>query len=306
MSLALAKRASLAAAAIAALLALPRAARADQSVLVLQFGGEPSASAAVLSKEMAQVVRSAGSEVSEASREDVVTLAGCADASDECLRQALATLDAREVVTGEVRASGSGVEVDLRIISAEGEPRARTIALAGATPQAHVAGFRPEAEAFWKGEPSPAEAAAQAAAAQPAAPPAGADLSRQDDQDRAEFSASRVEPWAWGVAGGGVGLMAVGAILLVAADGKQSDVDDASTDSVDDFEELVDLEESGRRYARWGNVSLLVGGIAAVAGGFLIYRQGTRPESESSSPQVTVAPSPGDGVGAALLVRGGF
>ncbi len=305
MSPALAKRAPLAAAAIAALVALPRAALADQAVLVLQFGGEPSASAAVLSKEMAQVVRSAGSEVSEASREDVVTLAGCADASDDCLRQALATLDARQVVTGEVRASNGGVEVDLRIISAEGEPRTRTIPLAGATPQAQVAGFRPEAQAFWKGEPSPAEEAAAAAAA-PAPPPPAADLSRQDDRERAAFSASRVEPWAWGIAGGGVGLMAVGAVLLVAAEGKQSEVDDASTDSVEDFEELVDLEESGRRYARWGNVSMLVGGIAAVAGGFLIYRQGTRARDESSSPEVTVAPSPGDGVGAALLVRGGF
>lgn len=305
MSLALAKRAPLAAAAFTALLALPRVARADQAVLVLQFSGEPSASAAVLSKEMVQVVRSAGNEVSEASREDVVTLAGCADASDECLRQALATLDAREVVTGEVRASGGGVEVDLRVVSAEGEPRARTIALAGATPEAQVGRFRAEAEAFWKGEPSPAEAEA-AAAAQPPAPPPGADLSRPDDRGRADFSASRVEPWAWGIAGGGVGLMAVGAILLVAADGKQSDVDDASTDSVEDFEELVDLEESGRRYARWGNLSLLVGGIAAVAGGFLIYRQGTRPDAEGSSPEVTVAPSPGEGLGAALLVRGGF
>jgi hypothetical protein len=306
MSLALAKRARLAATAIAVVVALPRAARADQPVLVLQFSGEPSASAAVLSKEMAQVVRSAGGEVSEASREDVVTLAGCADASDDCLRQALTTLDAREVVTGEVRASGSGVEVDLRIVSVEGEPRARTVALAGATPEAQVGRFRTEAEAFWKGEPSPAEEAAAAAAQQPAPPPPGADLSRESDQERASFSASRVEPWAWGVAGGGVGLVALGAIFLVAADGKQSEVDDASTDSVEDFEELVSLEESGRRYARWGNVSILVGGIAAVAGGFLIYRQGTRPDAEGSSPEITVAPSAGDGVGAALLLRGGF
>jgi hypothetical protein len=300
-------RAPLAAAAFAALLlTLPRPARADQPVLVLQFSGEPAASATALSKRMAEVVRAAGNEVTEASREDALTLAGCADPSDECLRQALGVLEASEVVTGEVRASGSGVEVELRAVSPAGEPRTRTVALAGAAPEQQAAEFAPEAEAFWKNQPSPAEAAA-AAASVPAEPPPGADLSRDEDGGaRSGFSAARVEPWAWGVAGGGAGLMAVGAVLLLAAEGKQGDVDDAATDSVDDLEELVELEESGRRYARWGNVFVLVGGIAAIAGGVLVYRQGTSGDSEPASPQITVAPSAGEGVGAALILRGGF
>ncbi|HEU5057762.1 MAG TPA: hypothetical protein VFU21_14625 [Kofleriaceae bacterium] len=296
--------ARLVAAAIAAVLfAAPRVAGAEQPVLVLQFSGEPAPSAAALSKRMAEAVRASGREVTEASREDVFTLAGCAEASDECLRQALGTLEAREVVTGEVRAAGSGVEVELRAVARDGEPRARTVAVPGATPTEQVAAFGPEADAFWNGQPSPAEAAA---AAEPAQPPPGADLSRPDDGGRAGFSASRVEPWAWGIAGGGAGLMAVGAVLLLAAEGKQSDVDDAPTDTVSDLEALVELEESGRRYARWGNVCILVGGIAAIAGGVLVYRQGTRAEEEAASPQITLTPSPGDGVGAALVVRGGF
>ena len=296
---------SLAIVLAALLFGLPRLARADQPVLVLQFSGEPAASAAALSKRMAEVVRASGSEVTEASREDVLTLAGCADPTDECLRQALGVLEVREAVTGEVRASGSGVEVELRAVSPAGEPRTRTIALAGAAPEEQAGAFAPEAEAFWNNEPSPAEAAA--AASVPAEPPPGADLSRRDDGDaRSSFSAARVEPWAWGIAGSGAGLMAVGAVLLLAAEGKQGDVDDAPTDSVEDLEELVELEESGRRYARWGNVFVLVGGVAAIAGGFLIYRQGTRGESEAASPRITVSPSAGEGVGAALVVRGGF
>jgi hypothetical protein len=299
-------RAPLVAAVLAAAVltvAAPRAARADQPVLVLRFSGEPAATAAALSKRMAEAVRASGSEVTEASREDVVTLAGCADPSDECLRQALAVLEVREAITGELRASDGRMEVELRAVSATGEPRTRTVVLAGATPGEQAAQFGPEAEAFWKDEPSPAEAAA---AAQPAEPPPGADLTPTDDGGGSGFSAARVEPWAWGVAGGGVGLMAVGAVLLFAAEGKQGDVDDAPTDSVEDLEELVELEESGRRYARWGNVCILAGGIAAIAGGFLIYRQGSRGGSEPASPQITVAPSAGEGVGAALVVRGGF
>jgi len=288
------------------LAAAPRTALAEQPVLVLQFSGEPAASASALSKEMAGAIRASGSQVNEATREDVLTLAGCAEPSDDCLQQALGMLEVRAAVTGEVRPSRGGVEVELRAVTPDGEPRARTVALAGATPAEQAKAFRPEAEAFWRDEPSPAAAAA---AAEPAAgPPAGADLSGSTETDEAHFSASRVQPYAWAIAGGGAGLMAVGVVLLLAADGKQGDVDEAATDTVDDLEELVDLEESGRRYARWGNVSLIVGGLAAIAGGVLIYRQGRDDggASESSSPQVTLAPSAGEGLGAAILVRGGF
>lgn len=280
--------------------ALPRAARAEQPVLVLQFSGEPADSAAALSKSMAEAVRASGSEVNEAVREDVLTLAGCAEPSDDCLRQALGMLEVREAITGDVHPAGGGVSVELRAISPEGEPRTRTVELHGASADEQAREFAPEAEAFWKNEPSPAEAAVS----QPAQPaPAGADLSKQGDAgEGAGFSASRVKPWAWGVAGGGAGLVAIGSVLLVASQNKQGEVDDAPTDSVEDLEHLADLEASGRRYARWGNLCVLTGAAAIVAGGFFIWKQGRTAESE-----VTVAPSAGDaGLGAALLVRGRF
>jgi hypothetical protein len=286
-----------------ALIAVPRAALAEQPILVLEFSGEPPATAAALTTSMAEAVRASGSEVNEASREDVVTLAGCAEASDDCLRQALGMLEVQAAVTGEVHASGGGVSVELRAISAEGEPRTRTVVLSGASPDEQARQFRPQAEAFWKNEPAPAEAAPEPAA--PAEPAAGADLSKGTG---ASFSASRVEPYAWAIAGTGAGLIAVGSILLVAAQNKQGEVDDAPTDTVEDLDHLADLESSGRRYARWGNVCVLVGGAAAIAGGFLIYRQGRASGEESSDgPQISVAPSAGDGgVGAAILFRGGF
>src|SRR6185503_3328539 len=147
-------------------------------------------------------------------------------------------------------------------------------------------------------EPSPAEAAAAEPA--PAQPPPGADLSKSSEPE-ASFSASRVKPWAWAVAGSGVGLVAVGSLLLIASQSKQGEVDDAPTDTVDDLEHLADLEASGRRDARWGNLCVVVGGVAALAGGFFIWRQGRTVSSE-----VTVVPDAGDGVGASLLVRGRF
>lgn len=294
-----APRLSLFAVCLAALAGAPRTARAEQPVLVLQFSGEPADSAAALSKAMAEAVRASGSEVNEASREDVFTLAGCAEPSDDCLRQALGMLEVREAVTGEVQASGGGVSVELRAVSADGAPRVRTVELRAGSAEEQARQFAPEAEAFWRNEPSPAGSAA----AQPAAggTAAGADLSRGPEPG-ASFSAGRVKPWAWAVAGTGAGLIAVGSILLVASQSKQSEVDDAPTDTVEDLEHLADLEASGRSYARWGNLCVVIGGAAAVAGGILIWRQG-----RSAGGEVTVAPAAADGgVGAGLLVRGTF
>jgi hypothetical protein len=280
-------------------LAASREAHAGQPVLVLEFGGEPADSAAALSKAMAGAVRASGGEAKEASREDVLTLAGCGEPSDDCLRQALGVLDAHDAVTGDVKPTGGGVSVELRAISATGEPRTRTVELHGASAAEQARAFAPEAEAFWNDQPSPAESAA--AQAPPETP--AADLSQTSESEpAASFSAGRVKPWAWAIAGSGAGLVAVGAVLLVASHSKQGEVDDAPTDTVEDLEHLADLEASGRRYARWGNVLVLVGGVGAAVGGYLVWRQGRTADAE-----VTVTPSAGDGgVGAAVLVRGRF
>lgn len=289
-------------------LAVPSAARGEKPVLVLAFGGEPAGAhadaPAALTRVMAEAIRESGREVSEANSEDVLTLAGCGEPSDDCLRQALGTLEADAAVTGEVRAADGGVAVELRAITASDPPRTRTVQLRGAATADLAGQFRGEAVAFWRDEQSPAEAAA-AAPPEPPTPPPGADLSGGADDTGPSFSASRVQPYAWAIAGTGAGLMVVGSILLLAADGKQDEVDEAPTDTVEQLEHLHDLEESGRSYARWGNVSLVLGGVAAIAGGVLIFKQGRDGGSEAST-RVTVTPSAGDGLGAALLLRGGF
>jgi len=304
----------------AALILAPAASRAQlegegQPVLVVAFTGEvaePHAGAPErLTAVMAEVIRATGAEVTVAPRGDVLTLAGCAEPSDDCLHQALGLLQVQAVVLGEVSSTGeSGAAIDLRVIAAEGEPRSRSVVVGGTSAEELDARFRPEAEAFWSGEPSPAEAALTTLPGgepAPGEPAAGADLTAT--APARSFSASAVEPYAWAVAGSGAGLLLVGGLMLMAADGKQAEVDDAPTDTVADLEALVELEESGRRYARWGSTFAVVGAVAATVGVVLVIRQGLSAgggqPAEQGPGEVTLAPTAGpSGVGFTVTVRG--
>ena len=282
-----------------------RAVADEGQVLVIEFSGEGDVgdAPARFTKEMADALRESGAEVTVAPREDALSLAGCTDTSDECLRQALGVLGAQRVVVGAVRSDGDGsYEVGVRIIAAEEEPRARAITVRGKSPEEAAPAFKTQSGAFWRGEEPPA-AEPEPATEEPEPAPeptTPAEVEPEPERGRAPFSASKVEPWGWAVAGGGVGLMAVGGVFLLAAKGKQSDVDDAPTDTVEDLQALEDMESSGKRYARFGSAFVVVGAVAAIVGGVFVYRQGTRPD-EAEEPTVTLAPMLAPGVGGLTL-----
>lgn len=284
----------------------PATARAqDAQVVVVEFSGTLEGGLADapkrLTETMTAVVNESGTAANQASRDDVLGLAGCADTGDECMKQAVGMLGAKQVVVGEVAATGDGqVEVVVRVISADEEPRHGRLVLSGSTTDEIESSFRTGVTAFWRGEPPPETAP-------PEPPPAPAEPDKVESEPaRSSFSAGAVRPYSWAIAGTGVGMLVIGGLLLVAANGKQGEVDDAPTESPEDFEALVELEDSGRRYARWGNTLVVVGGVAAIVGGVLIWRQGTRRRSEAAPMPMTLAPTllP-DAVGLTLTVRTG-
>jgi hypothetical protein len=307
-------RAHATALAIAVVAAVPAPARAqgevppDQRVLVVALTGEASGPHAGLperlSGSLAGVIGQSGAQVTRASIDDVLGLAGCGEASDECLQQALDILEVGRVVLGEVDASSGQVQVRLRLIAAGRPARSRTLSLTGGDQAALDRQFRAAAAAFWRdpdGAPTPADAAAASPAGRAA--PAVTTSSAAPGEARARFSARRVSRLAWGIAGGGAGVAAVGGLLLVAAANKQGQVDDAPTASAQDLERLVELERSGRNYSRWGSALLVVGAVTAGAGGAFIFKQGSeasRDEEASAPPGSSLALLP------SLVTRGGL
>ncbi len=325
-----AARASAAVAAAALLLvaspALAQDGQARPPVVLASFAGQLPGDLAALPERltgaMADIVRDAGSKVTRAPLGDLLAVAGCAEASDDCLQQARALLEVGRVVAGDVEPAGSGrVRVSLRLIAARQKARRRALLLAGGNAAALEADFRARAAAFWR-DPDAASATsrspkrpsglAPASASDTSAasdtPAGGADLVASGDAPEAGFSARRVDPLAWGVAGGGAGLAVVGGLLLLVAADKQDQVNDAPTETAADLDALVELEESGRTYARWGSVLTVVGAVTAAAGAALVFKQGSEAARDDGATggALTLSPSlfPG-GAGAVLTWRAG-
>jgi hypothetical protein len=298
---------TIAVAASAALLLTPAgaaSARGSKRVLVVALTGELPGDLAGLPEHLttalADVIQDSGRVVTRAALDDVLALAGCGEASAECLQNALAILEVGSLVTGEVEPSGSGeIRVSLRLVT-DGQPmRSRSFQLGG--DQATLeSGFRARAGAFWR-DPDAAEPPASEPP-RPAPAPAREkpDLIVAPPPAEARFSARRVDGLTWAITGGGVGLTLVGGLLLAAASAKQDEVDAAPTDTAEDLEALVDLEATGRSYARWGTGVLVVGALATVAGVALVVKQGTEREPAAARPR---APGPTITLSPMLLER---
>jgi hypothetical protein len=278
-------------------------------ILVIPLGGEISGNLKEAPERLTQVlteqVRETGAVpvASQVDRADIAAVTGCPAESRECFDLIATTVDVNEVVFGTVlpAESGTGIDVTLTSIRPNELPMQRRFHLEANTPDAAEEEFAPKALAFLlRQEEEPA--AAEVDLTVPPPPPP----EKKQQQDMSRFSFRRVKPYSWGIAGGGLALLATGTYLLLKAGDKQDEVDNARVDTVTDMERLKDLEEDGKRLTAWGNGCLIAGAAIAVAGAALIAKQAsTRPE-DSPRP-VTVSPvAVRGGAGIAVTMRGHF
>lgn len=279
----------------------PAHAQDEEVALVIDFTGEVDGYdglAEQLAAAMNETISATGTRVSPAPVEDVLTLAGCADTSDECMRQALTVFEAQYIVLGRVEAGPDGKPVAVvRVVPAEGEPREQSVPLAATTSEEAASEFRGQAEAVWRGEP------VAVLEPEPIEQPTEEPVTAFPGPEGKSFRFGRVANYSWAIAGGGAGLLILGGVMLGVASGKQGDVDNAPTETREDLEALVELEDSGRRYARFGSAFAVIGGAALVTGGVLIFLQGR--DASRDEPDMTVEPlvPEDDGLGATWGVQ---
>lgn len=281
-------------------LLVPNAALADGGpTLVASFQGDDPAVAKKLTAVMSEAAKGGGGAVSESSLDDVLALAGCASPPEQsCLAAAPAMLEVDRLVVGRVETRGDETIVHLTLVGGDGTTQEREVALRG-DGDAQAEAFERHAAAFLAGEPPPADEVA----APPVVPPPAEVVAEApaDEAPAVGFSFDRVEPWTWGVVGGGAGLMLIGALLLNSASGVQDEVDAAPTDTAADLDRLADLEDEGRSKTRWGNLTLLVGTAAVATGAYFVVRQGRAGERP-----VRVVPTAVEGGAGVSLVIGGL
>jgi hypothetical protein len=223
-----------------------------------------------MAKDLADVVRPRAKSVriSEASASDVVLLAGCEGVTPECLRGSLESLQA-----------------DMWLVVQEDGPIVKVTAVDGSD----VAETPIDPQ-----DPAAKQKLDEAAGGPPAPVATEAEEVPTEDSggNGTTFDMGRVGKPAWILLAVGGGMTVFGLTLHLIANGKQDDVDAAPIDTVADFENLRDLEDSGKSYRRWGNVFTVSGVAVGLAGvGLGLYQA----LSSDDEPAVQIAPT-GNGV----------
>jgi hypothetical protein len=289
----------------------PAMAQGSSEVLVIPLGGSvPGVSTERLDAALADAGRRAGArvEVAQVSRDDIFALAGCHSETPACLRRVRDTLDVDAVVVGSVEPTEGGARVTL-LLAERNRPANRVTYDLSGDPKAMEAELADKATGlFAHGDPDDPSTTGDDPGATGDDPGAAGDdpgaRAIVDDDSRPDggrwnrppyrFEAGEVEPWAWGLAGGGGGAIVLGLVFYSIAGSRQDAVDQAPSMTVEDLERLQRLERSGRRFTTLGNTFTLLGLGALATGTVFVLRQGlVREESPGLSVEPLALPGGG-------------
>ena len=266
-----------------------------QKVIVVPLGGTvPNVSSSVTAKMSEHVLSAmkdagANARMAQSSLEDLLMLNGCTFEQDACLRNVAGTLGVDAMFVGEISGTDdSDTHLTLRRIPRKGDADTHEIALTATDEDALVEELAKEVGELY---PPPAPA--------PVDPPPE---EKRDDiitpppvggENGGGFSLGNVKTYTWVVTGAGVMAAAAGGVFLISASGKQSDIDDHPTTTLDDLKALQELEDDARTQFLVGDVLLIAGAVTAAVGVGLIVVQG---RGRTEERQVVVSP---------MITRGG-
>lgn len=320
---------------LSVVLAAQAAATADpRHILVLKSDGNAGTDArTAVDAQVLKLARSLGGnvEAGEVSFTDATTMVGCSPSESSCKDQVLDTLGVDEIVITTVdKAPGGALKITVRRTAKTGMPSEQTTTVpAGQAPDARltsdVGPMFGAAPAAAPEKPSDASIGATLGATAAGAsvetphpetpPPARVDTPpppapapetvtaapnnqvTTSPEDRVDHR--RLELTGMAVGGG---LVVLSFIMWAEAASTQSDIDAAPTKSVNDFQNLEDLETQADTYAGLGNL-MFVGGLA-VAGVSTYFWW--RDRKAGSTQQARIAPAVFDhGAGITLSFGGG-
>lgn len=275
-----------AAAALLVALAVGTASAAPRKILVLQVEGttdEPTrtrltASVVRLSRVLDGTVQSGDTTFS-----DTAAAVGCDAASPACAEVVRTTLGVDELVYGTATAEGGGTVLVVRRVAGNSAPREVTVTLAPREPPERA---EPSLLALFSTAPiTPAGSETPAPVPPEATPAPLVDTPSRSRRDR---------NWGIAAATGGATMFLIGLAMWSSASSLQADIDNADTDSYQDFQRLREIEDKASSRA-WGGNLLVLGGLALGGyGGWLIYK-------DRKAQRAMVTPVPIEGGAAVTL-----
>jgi hypothetical protein len=256
------------------------------------------------SRAVSRVAAVGGSNVLDAdvSLEDAAALVGCAPKAGGCLDEIAQSLGVEEIVFGHIEEGADGAVSVSLTYHRIGDTVERTFEVAAGDVANQARQVARETAALLSGHETPPPAEPDPAPTPPptAAPvPPVVESPPVRDQPGARGG---VRARSWITLGAGVALSGAGAVFYARARGRQADIDDAATETPDDFRRLVDLEDEADRYAMIGNALVIAGGAVLITGAVLVVLDRRSSPPERRATKVSVVPYTG-GAGVFLTME---
>ncbi|HUH01642.1 MAG TPA: hypothetical protein VML75_06580 [Kofleriaceae bacterium] len=250
------------------------------------------------SRAVSRVAAVGGSEVLDAdvSLEDAAALVGCMPKEGGCLDEIAQSLGVEEILFGRLEpAAGGAVRVSLTYHRL-GDTVERSFEVAAGDVANQARQVARETASLLSGhetpppvEPDPTPTPVPTPVTDPVPTPVVAPPPEGDQPG----ALGRVRARSWIALGAGVALSGAGALFYTRARSGQAEIDDAPTETPDDFRRLVDLEADADRDAMIGNALVIAGGAALITGAVLAVLDSRSSRAERRSSSVRVVPTTG-------------
>lgn len=244
------------------------------------------------------IARVLHADLSTVSLDDAAGLLACEPREIECLEAVARSLQATRIAYGSLRTTPDGVEVTLVWLDKNGR-HDHAFALAGNTTDELVSDLVDQARELFDGKKK---------SKQPSQglentfnPPSRTEQTEPPPITDKPAATGGPTKGTWGILITGVAVTTIGAGFLVAANSLRDDVSSAPTETSDDFDHLLALENAGRLRTQIGAGLMIAGGLTTVVGVARMILQKQRATREHS--RIQVKPESG---GASVVLEWGW
>lgn len=242
-------------------------------------------------KEMTHAIaRVLHGDVATVSIEDAAGLLACDATETECLEAVARSVSATRIAYGSLRTTPDGVEVTLVWLDKTGRHE-HAFALAGATTEDLVSDLVDQAREVFDGKKrkpptSRLEPTFDPPSPRPETAPVG------DPPPEHPTASGGPTTGTWAILISGLGVTCVGAGFLVAANSLRGEVNSAPTETSEDFDHLLALENAGRLRTEIGAGLMIAGGVTTAIGVVRMVIQKQRATAREHS-RIQVKPESG-------------
>lgn len=246
------------------------------------------------SRAVSRVAAVGGSEVLEAdvALEDAAALVGCAPKEGGCLDEIAQSLGVEEIVFGHIEPAAEGAITVSLTYHRLGNTVERTFEVAAGDLANQARQVARETASLLSGQEAPPVEPEPAPTPPAVAEPVPVVVAPATPRDQ-PGALGRVRARSWLALGTGVALSGAGAVFYTLASRRQGEIDDAATETPDDFRRLIALEDDADRYAMIGNALVIAGGAVLITGAVLAVLDTRSSPPERRTPAVALVPYTG-------------